>query len=330
MIISRTPLRISFAGGGTDFASYYKKHEGIVISTTIDKYVYICVNTLLTGKVRVAYSQTELVSDAAQIKHNIIREALKITKIKDSVDITYLGDLMVGKEGTGLASSSALSVGVLHALYVLKDLKVTKETLALLACDLEIKKVKSPIGKQDQYSSAYGGLNSIIFHTDGSVTVKSINLTKQTNETIQENLLLLNTRIKRDSYKILSEQTLNTRHKINKRKTLDKMAEIAYAMKSALERNETDMFGELLHKNWLLKQTLADGITNPVINNWYKIARHNGALGGKICGAGGGGFLLLYAPKKKHKKILKALPELIPLDFSFESKGSTIVFNSSE
>lgn len=326
MIISRTPLRISFFGGGTDFSEFYSRQTGAVLSTTIDKYVYVFVNKKIEDWVRIAYSKTELVSNVSKIKHDIIRSALILTNITKGVDISYMGDIMVGKSGIGLASSSALTAGALHALYEFKKKQIKQEQLASDACKVEIDYLKRPIGKQDQYAVSFGGLNLIEFFKNEKVKITPIRIKESVKQKLCKNLILLDTSILRKSEEILSEQRINTRDSKNTRSNLSQMVSFTYEACRLLESGKLDEFGTLLGKSWKLKKSLARAISNSRIDKWYKIALEKGALGGKICGAGGGGFLLLYAPFSKHTSILTALPKLARLPFSFENTGSQIIY----
>lgn len=324
MIISRTPLRISFVGGGSDIESFYRHQAGAVVSTTINKYIYIAVNHQFDGRIILNYSKTEIVRKVEDIENNLIREALRTTKIQDGIHITSIAD--VPSEGTGIGSSSSYIVGLLNALYAYKGKYVSAESLAQKACKIEIDILRKPIGKQDQYAAAYGGFNHIQFNPDGTVFVNPIICLSATKRKLERKLLLLYTGLMRSADSILTKQTKNMINKIQKRKIMSKMVELAKKMYRELSGNNLDLFGKLLHENWMLKREMADGITNSQIDKWYKIARENGAIGGKILGAGGGGFLLFYASEDKHERIIHALPELLPLKFRFEPQGSKIIF----
>ena len=328
MIVSRTPLRISFVGGGTDMAWFYKRHPGAVVSTTINKYIYITVNKKFDEKVRASYSKTEMVDSADKIKHELIRECLKLVGINKGIEITSIAD--VPSEGTGLGSSSSYVVGVLNALCVYKGVKLSPESLAKKACQIEIEILGKSIGKQDQYITANGGLNYFQFNPDDSVSVEPIICKPETKEKLARNLLILYTGITRSSDYILKKQKKSVINSKAKRQKMEKMVRLAKEMKLVLSRNDLTSFGDLLHENWLLNKDFADGISNDKIEGWYKKARRKGAIGGKILGAGGGGFLLLYAPNSKHKKILASLSELSPLEFSFEPQGSKIIYRDDK
>lgn len=325
MIISRTPLRISFVGGGSDIQSYYKHKPGAVVSTAIDKYIYITVNKKFDNTIRVSYSkQTENVDQVDQIEHNLIRECLKMVGIRRGIEVTSMAD--IPSEGTGLGSSSAYTVGLLNALYAYLGKHVNAERLAREAAKIEINILKNPIGKQDHYIAAYGGLEYIQFNPDESVYVDPIICLSQTKQDLESRLLLLYTGVTRSASQILNKQTKNMAKQKNKRITMAKMVALTKKMQGALNKNKVDSIGGLLHKNWIYKKTMAEGVSNSTIDGWYNRARKNGATGGKILGAGGGGFLLLFADPKHHKEILKALPDLSPLPFKLEPQGSKIIF----
>ncbi len=326
MIISRTPLRISFVGGGSDIGSYYQYENGAVITTAINKYIYITVNKKFDNKIRASYSKTEIVDTVSELQHELIRECLKLTGIDGGIEITSISD--IPSEGTGLGSSSSYVVGLLNALYAYKGKHVTAARLAREACKIEIEILKKPIGKQDQYIAAYGGLQYVQFNKDSSVFVDPIICLARTKKEFAKRLLVLYTGLTRSTNPILNRQNKNVLSSKSTRSKIRKMVLLARKMKQTLNRNKFKTFGEILHENWMLKKTLAEGVTTEKIDRWYKTAKKNGALGGKILGAGGGGFLLLFAERKNHQKILEALPELSRLEFSFEPQGSKIIFVS--
>ena len=323
MIISRTPLRVSFVGGGTDMAWFYKRQPGAVVSTTIDKYVYVVVNKRIDQKIQFCYTNTETVDWVDDLEHGLTREALKLVGLKSGINITSIEDIA---SGSGLASSGAYTVGLLNALNSFLGKRTSKEKLAKDACEVEIERVKRPIGKQDQYAEVFGGLNYIQFNPDESVFVEPIRMKESTKRRLQENILLLYTGATGTSSRVLSRQKKSVESRKDKQQFMSKMAKLAREMRDTLRLNKVDSFGELLHENWMLKKSLAEGITNPAIDKWYNLGIENGAIGGKICGAGGRGFLLLYAPKTNHKKIILALKNLKPVAFSFESQGSRIIY----
>jgi len=324
VIISRTPLRLSFAGGGTDLPAYFRQEPGMVVSTPINKYIYITVNKKFDHKIRASYSVTEIVDTIDDLKHELIRETLRVVGLDGGIEITSISD--IPSRGTGLGSSSTYTVGLLNALYAYKGQHVGAERLAREACLIEIDLCGKPIGKQDQYIAAYGGLQYIHFNTDESVFVDPIICSPETKMELQRRLLLLYTGSTRSADKILVEQTYNTENDEDKQRALRRMAKLAQRLRDALSTNDLEPFGEILHQGWLEKRKLASGISNSRIDEWYERARKSGAIGGKITGAGGGGFLLLYAPPNQHGEILQALPELRPVPFRFEPQGSKIIY----
>jgi len=324
MIISRTPLRISLAGGGTDLPAFYRHETGAVISTAINKYIYININQKFDHKIRASYSITEIVDHVDELKHELIREALRLVRVTNGIEITSISD--IPSQGTGLGSSSTYTVGLLNALYAYLGRHSGAERLAAEACQIEIERCGKPIGKQDQYIAAYGGLQYIQFNSDGSVFVDPVVCSAETKARLQDRLLLLYTGLTRSADDILREQSQNTANDAMRRESLRRMAGLARDLKDALQSSDLDGFGDLLHQGWLEKKKLASGISTPQIDQWYFTARQHGALGGKILGAGGGGFLLLYAPPERFPEIIHHLPELEPTAFRFEPQGSKIIY----
>lgn len=324
MIISRTPLRISFAGGGSDLPAFYRQEPGAVVSTAINKYIYITVNPKFDDAIRASYSKTEIVSAADDLQHELIREALKMVRVYKGVEITSISD--IPSRGTGLGSSSTYTVGLLNALYAHRNYFAGSERLAREACMIELDRCGKPIGKQDQYIAAYGGLQFIRFNPDESVYVDPVVCVPETRQRLQDGLLMLYTGLVRSADEILSEQSHNTHTDEEKRASLRRMVGLAEQMREALLRNDLNGFGEILHAGWMEKRKLASGISRPCIDEWYERARAHGAIGGKILGAGGGGFLLLYAPPDRHPSICEELPELRPISFGFEPQGSKLIY----
>src|SRR4051812_48495969 len=323
MIISRTPLRMSFVGGGSDLPSYYRRHGGAVVSTAIDKYVYVNVNKKFDDGIRVAYSKNEEVASIAQIEHRLVRAALRHLEFAGGIEITTIAD--IPSRGTGLGSSSSFTVGLLHVLSAFKGRYMSSEQLARDSCHIEIDVCGEPIGKQDQYAAAFGGLNLIEFEPDDSVVVSPIICERATVARLQADILVLYTGITRSASDVLRQQAAEVsadRHE----STLRRMVELAYVLRDELHKNNLAAFGEILHENWLLKKSLTQGVSSQPIDEWYRAARAAGALGGKILGAGGGGFLMLYAPQESHTAIKAALPMLRPVQIGFELLGSRIIF----
>lgn len=305
-------------------ATFYRCEPGAVVSTAIDKYIYITVNKKFDRKIRASYSVTEIVDSVDELKHELIREALKLVELDGGIEITSISD--IPSRGTGLGSSSTYTVGLLSALYAHTGRRAGAERLAREACKIEIELCGKSIGKQDQYIAAYGGLQYIQFNPDESVFIDPIICRPDTKTRLQEHFLLLYTGMTRSADEILQEQKNNTETDEERRRTLRAMTRLAQALKESLCQNDLDSFGEILHQGWLMKQSLASGISNSRINEWYERARRHGAIGGKVLGAGGGGFLLLYAPPERHRKIVSALPELRLMPFRFEPQGSKIIY----
>lgn len=324
MIISRTPLRVSFFGGGSDLPAFYEHQVGAVLSTAINKYIYITVNPKFDHKIRVSYSITEIVDKVSELKHELVREAMQKVGIPGGIEITSISD--VHSNGTGLGSSSTYTVGLLNALYAHCGRFAGSERLAREACEIEIDHCGKPIGKQDQYIASYGGFQYIQFNPDGTVTVDPVICRSETKRNLQDRLLMFYTGITRSADTILHEQSRNTASSSDRRAVLGELVAMAGDVRNALCNDDLDSFGTLLHEGWLLKQKMASGISNPQIDSWYEAARRHGALGGKILGAGGGGFLLVYAHPDCHKAIRAALPEMEEMTYRFEPQGSKIIY----
>jgi D-glycero-alpha-D-manno-heptose-7-phosphate kinase len=324
MIISRTPLRISFAGGGSDLPAFYLQEPGAVVSTAITKYIYINVNSKFDHQIRASYSVTEIVEHIDELKHELIREALHLTGVERGIEVTSISD--VPSYGTGMGSSSTYTVGLLNALYAFNGRHAGAERLASEACRIEIEICGKPIGKQDQYIAAYGGLQYIQFNPDGTVFVDPIVCSRDTRQTLERRLLLLYTGITRSANGVLAQQKANTEQNNEARMRLRTMTKMAQQLREALCADKLDCFGEMLHEAWMMKRGLASSISSSQIDTWYETARKHGALGGKILGAGGGGFLLFYAPTDRHNSIAAALPQLERIDFRFEPQGSKIIY----
>jgi D-glycero-alpha-D-manno-heptose-7-phosphate kinase len=320
MIVTRTPLRISFAGGGSDLPDFYHKFPGAVVSTAIDKYIYITVNNNFDDCIRLKYSQVEEVESVEKIGHNLIRESLKWVGVKNKIEITSLADIPV--KGTGLGSSSAYLVGLLKALYGYLGKKSSPETLALEAGKIEMEILKLPVGKQDHYSAAFGGLNFIEFLPDGGVKVEALKMPEAALQQLNKNLLMFYTGITRQASGILSEQKHNYQNNRESLSLTQKMVQLAHQLKRSLLAGEIGAVGAILHENWELKKQLAKSISSSQIDDWYGRARKSGAEGGKLLGAGGGGFLLFYAPQDRHPDIIQSLSGLKSIEFKFEPEGS--------
>ena len=314
-------------GGGSDLAAFYEKSKGAVISTSINKYMYISSHRFFEeDKIRTKYSQTETVSNIKDLQHPILRKALEKFDIKGGIEISSIADL---PSGTGMGSSSSFTVGLLHNLHATKSLYASKEALAKEACEIEIDLLKEPIGKQDQYAAAYGGLNVIEFHPNGRVSVDPVYLSEDIYSILERNLALYYIGNQRSASSILSEQKKNTNQE-DKFKTLQNMVSLVYELRDTLMKGNIDGFGSLMHENWMMKQKLASGISNPLINELYDTALKNGAIGGKLLGAGGGGFMLFYCPSENQKKLDEALHKVRRFNFKFEQDGSKLIHYSNE
>lgn len=322
MIITQTPLRISFVGGGTDLASFYEKEEGAVISSAIDKYVYVLVKQRFDDKIRVGYTRTEIVDSPDRVEHTLVREALKMTGVDRGIEIVTVGD--VPGEGTGLGSSSSITVGLLNSLYQYQGTPRDPETLARQACEIEIQRLNKPIGKQDQYIAALGGFRKTVFHTDGRVSSVVLNINNSSLSNLGRNLMLFFSGITRSADNILRTQDGNAEKNLS---TLRRMKGMVNELQTELEAGNIDALGEALHEGWRLKKQLAAGITNPQIEEIYERARAAGATGGKITGAGGGGFFLLYVPMQAQDRVRKALSHLKEVPFKLERDGTKTLLN---
>jgi len=322
MIITQTPLRISFLGGGTDFKDFYAQEEGCVLSSAIDKYIFVIIKERFDDKIRVGYTRTELVDRLDKLQHELVREALRQTGITRRVELSTMGD--VPSAGSGLGSSSTVTVGLLNAMYTYLGTAKDAETLAREACQIEIGVLGKPIGKQDQYIAAYGNMHFIRFKQDDTVEVEPIVLEDGVKRRLNQSLLLFFTNRTRHSETVLTEQVANIKQR---RSVLREMKHLALEGKECLCRGALDDFGALLHQGWELKKQLASKITNSRIDEIYKAARRAGAVGGKITGAGGGGFLLLYCPREKQDDVRAALHSLPELPFHLERDGSKVIFN---
>ncbi len=326
IVISKTPLRISFSGGGTDLPSFYQQNNyGAVISSSIDSYIYVIVkkhSSLFNEKIRLNYSSVELVNDLEQVKNPIIRECLKFLNISDNIYITTVADC---PGASGLGSSSSFCVGLLNALYKYKGISTSIGRLAEEAAHIEINILRRPMGKQDHYAAAYGGLNYFRFDADGSVTIRPISNSGKIIEMIFENMISFWTKMTRPSEKVLTEQ--NQKSQTNQ-ETLIKMREQADLLLKNISNNSITMhrFGTMIHEGWEMKRSLASQISNTLIDECYAIAYNKGAYGGKISGAGGGGFLNIFAKKNDHQLIIKELLsqyDLVRYKFNHDSLGTT-------
>lgn len=327
MIITRTPFRISFVGGGSDMETFYSRYPGAVLSTSINKFMYISSHRFFfPGQIRVKYSETETVNQIDDLKHPLLREAMRLTGVTSGIEISSIADIPAG---TGMGSSSAFTVGLLQCLYAVKRHYVTHEQLASEACHIEIDILGEPIGKQDQYAVAFGGLNIIHFKPDGNVSVEPLYIKNEIYRQLQDNLVMLYTGYQRKASDILSEQKKNSSQE-EKFNILKSMVSLVPDLRNCLYSGQLDDFGKILHENWILKQKLASQISNSQIDEIYNAGIQAGATGGKLLGAGGGGFMLFYCEKSKQKKLLESLRHLRPFDFSFEREGSKLIYYADE
>ncbi|MCP4265484.1 MAG: GHMP kinase [Candidatus Brocadiaceae bacterium] len=322
MIITRTPFRVSFVGGGSDLVDFYCRNGyGAVVSATIKKYMYIVIHPYFHDKIRLKYSKTEDVSSVEEIEHPIIKECMKKVNVERGIEIASFADIPAG---TGLGSSSAFTVGLLNALYSFKGQLVSKERLAREACEIEIDILKEPIGKQDQYAVSYGGINYIKFNNDESVFVEKILCSAETKELLRKSLLMFYLGGNRKASNILEKQRENMVN-IDKYNKLKEMVSLADEAKEVFTISGIDSIGKILHKGWLLKRCLCDNISNDAIDNYYNVALNNGCSGGKLLGAGGSGFLMFYC-EPDHQKALRAVFPLKELDVEFDQEGTKVIF----
>jgi len=327
MVIVRTPVRISFVGGGTDFKDYWSLKGGGVISTAIDKYVYAIVKRRFDDYICLNYTKRERIAKADDIQHDLIREAMRKTGVDKGVEITTLAD--IPSEGSGLGSSSSVTVALLHALLCYRGELVSAEWLAREACEIEIDILKSPIGIQDQYIAAYGGLRHFDFLRGGSVGVEEVLLTETEKRQFNSNLHLFYLKKTRKANKILKKQKAALK---DNETVLDSMREMVLPFKEALRSQDFDRSGRLLHEAWMKKKSLANDISTSEIDRYYQAALEAGAIGGKVAGAGGGGFLLIYCPVHKRSSLLEKMHEmgLNELPFRLESYGSRVIFAQND
>ena len=324
MIITRTPYRISFVGGGTDLRNYYKNSQGKVISTTIDKYIYVVIKRqvgIVEYKYRINYSTVEICNEINEIKHPIVREALKFFEIDWPLEITTFSDI---PGQTGLGSSSAFAVGLIHGLFAIKGEMATKHKISSLAAKIEVEYLKRNIGKQDHFASAYGNLNVILFNKDETVNIEPVFHTLKTRNELENKLMLFYTFLKRDANTILKSQNDNTKKNII---YLDEMKGLVDTFRDIVNfGSNINELGEILNHSWELKKMLSSDISNDKINGYYKKALQSGAIGGKLLGAGGGGFLLILANSEDHDTIKSALSDLFYMPFKFDQGGTRITY----
>lgn len=324
MIIARSPLRITLGGGGTDLASYYEKKGGFLISAAIDKYVYILINRTFDRTILLKYSRLEKVEEASELSHPIVREALKMTELEKSpLEICSMADIPAG---TGLGSSSTFTTALLKALHGWKGDIIGTRQLAEEACEVEINRLEGSIGKQDQYISAYGGIICMNIRKDGYVYVEPLNISEETLYNLEDNLILYFTGYSHSANNILNEQDIKSKKSdADMLKNLDFVKQLGLDSKEALEKGNLNKFAEIMNVHWEHKKKRSGGMSNPKIDEWYEYALKNGALGGKLIGAGGGGFLMFYASDKlKLRKSMNSLG-LEEVRFRFEKEGAKLL-----
>jgi len=326
MIITRTPFRITLGGGGTDLPSYYSKYGGFIFAVGINKYMYIILNRPFDELIRVKYSKSETVKNREEVKHDIAREAMKMLDIERAVEIVSIADLPAG---TGLGSSSCYAVGILNALHAFKRKYISLYDLAEEACKLEIDILRAPVGKQDQYMATFGGLTILTIGKDGKVKVREAQIINSITEDLNRNLLMFYTNISRSAHRILSKQCKGAREeKKNVVENMHYIKEIGYKILEAVESGNLTDVGLLFDKHWQYKKKISSKMSNPRFDEIYEIAKNNGALGGKICGAGGGGFFVFYV-ENNHEKFIKKMQELNlrPMKYRFDFEGTKVLVN---
>jgi D-glycero-alpha-D-manno-heptose-7-phosphate kinase len=330
VILTRTPFRVSFVGGGSDLPAYYERRAGAVLSTTINRYMYVQSHPFFEpNQVRLKYAQTETVAGLSEIQHPLFRTVLEKYGLPLGREWSSIADVPAG---TGMGSSSSFTVGLLHN--VLAQLgradEATKAHLAEMACRVELEDLGEPIGKQDQYAAAYGGLNVFRFLPDGTVQADPVDLGPEGRAELESHLVLYYTGDQRSASAILAEQSKRTASEQDKQRVLDQMVDLVDPLAAALRGGRWSEMGHLLHENWQLKQSLASGITNPNLQSLYATALANGATGGKLLGAGGGGFLLFACPPSQQAKLTQALSSIRPFPFALETDGSKVLYADSE
>ena len=327
MIITRTPFRISFVGGGSDMEAFYTRYPGAVLSTSINKFMYISSHKFFfPGQVRVKYSETETVNHIDELRHPLLRECMRKTGVTKGIEISSIADI---PSGTGMGSSSSFTVGLLHCLYAIKRQYVSHEQLAREACEIEIGVLNEPIGKQDQYAAAYGGLNIIHFNPGGEVQVEPLYIKNEVFHTLEENLVMFYVGNQRKASDILTEQRRNASSD-EKHTILRSMVSLVLDLRDSLFSGNLGDFGRILHENWILKQKLASQISNSEIASIYEAGLQAGAAGGKLLGAGGGGFMLFYCEKSRQKRLQERMKPLEKFDFLFEREGSKLIYFADE
>ena len=326
MIVSRTPFRLSLGGGGTDLPSYYTKHGGFFVSGAVDKYMHIIVNNRFEPGIRLSYSQTEIVDSIDRIRHPLVREALRLLNLRDKLEIVSLADVPAA---TGLGSSGSFTVGLLNALYARQRIVKTPEEVAEAACDIAMNRLHEPSGKQDEYTASLGGIRSYEIDSRGRVTATELDISESTLSELEYGIMMFYTGITRSAAEILGKQQARVNDaKGEAVKKMHAIKAIGLESKKALESGDLKRFGELLHEHWTVKRGITESMSSDSVDSWYALARKNGALGGKLVGAGGGGFLMLFCQKGR-EKVRAALAKrgLTEMRFRFDFEGSKVIYN---
>jgi D-glycero-alpha-D-manno-heptose-7-phosphate kinase len=327
MIVSRAPVRFSLGGGGTDLPSYSREHGGFVVAAAVDKFVFVCVARRFQDTIRLAYSESEIVDSVDQIRHRIFREALKMSGVTRGVELHSLADVPAN---TGLGSSSSFTVALLNGLHAFRREFVPVEQLAREACELEIEKLQEPIGKQDQYIAAYGGVSALTFHPDGSVDVERLPLREEVIDELEANLVIYYSGIERAASSVLKEQAKAiVQNKDDAVQRMHRIKALGHDTKRILLSGKIDTYGEMLHEHWTNKRKLASNMADSTIDEHYEVARNAGAIGGKLMGAGGGGFFMFYVRAADRRRVQEALAArgLRPMRFRFDFDGARIMAN---
>jgi D-glycero-alpha-D-manno-heptose-7-phosphate kinase len=325
LIVSRTPFRLSLGGGGTDLPAYYRKHGGFFVSGSVDKYMHIVVNNRFEPGIRVSYSQTEIVDSVEKVRHPLVREALKLVEIKDRLEVVSLADVPAA---TGLGSSGSFTVGLLNALYAHQRVVKTPQALAEEACDIAMNRLHEPSGKQDEYTASLGGMRWYEIDTRGRVTSEELEIAENTLSELEFGIMMFYTGIKRRAGEILQKQQTKVAKGGGGVEKMHAIKAIGLRSREALESGDLTRFGELLHEHWTVKRGITESMSTDSVDTWYALARKNGALGGKLVGAGGGGFLMLFCQDGR-ERVRAALEKrgLTEMRFRFEFEGSKVIYN---
>jgi len=326
LIVSRTPFRLSLGGGGTDLPAYYTRHGGFFVSGAVDKYMHIVVNNRFEPGIRLSYSQTEIVDSVDKIRHPSVREALRLLNLKEKIEIVSLADVPAA---TGLGSSGSFTVGLLNALYAHQKIVKTPEQVAEIACDIAMNRLGEPSGKQDEYTASLGGIRSYEIDTHGRVASKELNISESTLSELEYGIMMFYTGITRSAGEILGKQQAKVSEADGEAvKKMHAIKAIGKESKDALESGDLRRFGELLHEHWVVKRGITESMTTGAVDSWYSAARKNGALGGKLVGAGGGGFLMLFCLEGREKvRAALASQGLTEMRFRFDFEGSKVIYN---